>query len=92
MNSNNNGSIGKLKSLLRQLKKDPELMNPYGNIVQQQLVKGTIKKVTAETTGSEFYLPYKPPICKSAESMNVRILFDGSARENEQNASFLEEL
>ena len=37
-----------------------------------------------EPTGKEFYLPHKPVIRQSAESTKLRIVFDASARENDQ--------
>ena len=52
-------------------------MNSYDNIIQEELAEGIIKKVTA---GSEFFLPHKPVICKSAESTKVRIVFDALQR------------
>ena len=48
LNSNKNGSIARFKSLLKRFEKDPELMNSYDNIIQEQLTEIFIKKVTKE--------------------------------------------
>ena len=50
--------------------------------------EGIIKEVSeGEPTEKELYLPHKPVIRQSAESTKFRIVFDASARENDQGPS-----
>ena len=63
------GSPRRLESLLKRLKKDPELFQKYDQIIRDQLKEGIIEEVPeGEPTGKEFYLPHKPVIRQSAES------------------------
>ena len=63
------------------------LLEKCDEIIQEQLAEGIIEKVTDELKGKEFCIPHKPAICESAESIKIRIVFDGSARANERSPS-----
>ena len=82
------GSLHRLESLLKRLKKDPELLQQLDQIIQDQLKEGIIEEVSEDkVAGKEFYLPHKPVICQSAEGTKLRIVFDASARENDRSPS-----
>ena len=50
--------------------------------------EGIVEEVSeGESTEKEFYLPHKPVIRQSAESIKLRIVFDASARENNRSPS-----
>ena len=86
--TNNLESLRCLESFLKRLKKDPELFQQYDQIIRDQLKEGIIQDVLeGEPTGKEFCLPRKPVIRQSAESTKLRIVFDASARENDQSPS-----
>ena len=81
--SNKTGSIGRLQKLVKRLKKDPELFAKYDNIIQEQLNEGIVEIAPTTTKGTEFYLPHHPVVRKEAETTKVRVVYDGSARENQ---------
>ena len=86
--TNKLGSLHRLESLLKRLKKDPELLQQLDQIIQDQLKEGIIEEVSEDkVAGKEFYLPHKPVICQSAEGTKLRIVFDASARENDRSPS-----
>ena len=87
LNSNEVGSLARLRTLLWKLEKNPDLLDQYDNVIKQQLSEGIIEKVTDSAKGREFYLPHKPVIRESAESTKLRIVFDASAKENSGSAS-----
>ena len=61
--TNKLGSPRRLESLLKRLKKNPELFLQYDQMIRDQLKEGIIKEVSeSEPTGKEFYLPDKPVI------------------------------
>ena len=83
--SNKTGSIGRLGSLLRKMRKDPKLLQQYDQIIRDQFKDGIAERVSDDKLfGKEFYLPHRPVIRKAAGSTKVRILFDASAKENDQ--------
>ena len=43
--------------------------------------------MTSEPVGREFYIPHKPVIRESAESTELRIVYDASAEANEKSPS-----
>ena len=84
--SNKHGSLARLKTLLRRLEKDPELMESYDKIIQDQITDEIVEKVTEKAIGREFYLPHKPVVRHTAESTKVRIVFDASSKEDDESA------
>ena len=71
------------------LQKSPELLEIYDNIIRNQLTEGIIEKVDENIPSNvpEFYLPQKPVIRENAESTKVRIVYDASARADNQSKS-----
>ena len=47
-------------------------------------------RVVGEPNGREFYIPHKPVKNKSAETTNLRIVFEASAKPKEDNPSLNE--
>ena len=85
--TNESGSLKRLDSLVKKLGRDPELLEKYDNIIQKQLAEGIVERVVETPKDREFYIPHKPVIKETAETTKVRILFDASAKENEQSPS-----
>ena len=81
------GSLGRLSSLVRRLKQNPQLLDQYDEIIQEQLEQQIIEEVKEEPKGPEFYIPHKPVIRETAESTKTRIVYDASARANEKSPS-----
>ena len=82
--SNEHGSLKRLDNLVKKLRRDPNLMNEYDEIIQNQVAEGVVERVTSELVGKEFYLPHKPVVKESAESTKTRIVFDASAKANDK--------
>jgi len=83
----------RLRSLHHKLRKDPELLAEYDNIIQDQLSKGIIEKVPEEDSNNEknaarnHYLPHHAVVRKDRETTKVRIVYDGSAKSGKQEKS-----
>ena len=77
--SNKTGSLRRLDSLVRKLEKQ-DIIEEYDKVVKDQLDKGIVEEVDKETQNREFYLPHKAVI---RDTTKLRIVYGGSARENE---------
>ena len=64
------------------LKKDPEKLEQYDNIIKEKLTEGIIERVTSQPNGKEYFIPHKPVITENAESTKMRILYDALAKSN----------
>ena len=73
--------------LIQKLERKPELFQQYYEISKEQEEQGIIEKVAQEPEGREFYLPHKLVVRESAESTNVRIVYDASAKANDDSLS-----
>ena len=70
--------MSRLKSQPSRLKKEPEVLEEYDRIINEQLQLGIIEKVVdLESTEAEklHYLPHQPVIRRDAETTKVRIVF-----------------
>ena len=66
------------------------LMEQYHEIIQKQLEDGKVELAEMEVNGKEFYLPHKPVVKQSTETTKLRIVYDGSARDNDKAPSLNE--
>ena len=86
--SNYDCSLSRLKSQLRKLKNEPEIMEEYNNIIQQQLKDGVIETVNGlEPAKKISYLPHMAVVRKDAETTKVRVVFDASCKERKSGTS-----
>ena len=53
-------SLGRLKSLIKRLGKDPDLLEKYSNIIQKQIVKGITERVESSEEDNENRKQYIP--------------------------------
>jgi len=88
--TNERGSIKRLESLLKKLQSKPELFDKYDEIIQEQLDEGIVERVEEDPKEREFYIPHKPVVRETAETTKVRIVFDASAKANENSPSLNE--
>ena len=86
--SNERNSLGRLSGLLKKLRRDPELLTQYDDIIRDQLNQGIVEKVANDPVGKEFYLPHRSVIRKSAESTKLRIVYDASSKESDSIAKY----
>ena len=75
-------AVGRLKSMSQKLSKSPELLEQYDKIIQDQLSKGVIEKVTSNSEEGpiKHYIPYHPVITPSKSTTKMRIVYDASAK------------
>ena len=60
--NNECGSLRRLESLIKKLQKEPNLLAQYDEVIQDQLAKGIVEKVSSDPVGREFYIPHRPVI------------------------------
>ena len=86
--SNKAGSLGRLKNLLKKLRKDPAKYQQYDQLIRDQLKEGIVERVPkGKSNNKDFYLPHRPVIRETAATTKMRIVFDASARENDHSPS-----
>lgn len=83
------GSLGRLRNLLWNLQRNQELFKSQDQVIQEQLAEGVVEKVNGEGNWSqgEFYLLHKRVIQENVESINQRIVYDSSTRDNSRSLS-----
>ena len=84
--SNKNGSIQRLNSLLRKLKRT-DMLAEYDAVIREQVEQGVVEKAPNEVVGKEFYLPHRAVVREDAETTKTRIVYDASARERDNTPS-----
>ena len=82
-------AMGRFRSLAKRFEKDPELLGKYATIINEQIQKGIIEPVNSNSiTGTRFhYLPHQPVITPQKTTTKVRIVYDGSSRQNKNDNS-----
>ena len=85
-------SLGRLHSLTKNLIRSNKL-GEYDKIIQEQINKGIIEKVSKNKIsekGKKFYPPHRPVIRESAKTAKIRIVYDASAKPNQDSVSLNE--
>ena len=74
--------IGRMRSFTRLLQGNPNLLKKYDDIIQGQVERGIIEKVTENMKESDrkHYLPHHPMITPTKLTTKVRIVYDTSAK------------
>ena len=88
--NNEAGSLKRLNALTKRLETQPEMLERYGSVIQDQLAQGIVERVESKAKEREFYIPHKPVIRERAESTKLRIVYDASVRASENAPSFNE--
>ena len=72
----------RLQRLLRRLSQDPDILNLYNGIIQEQLAKGIIEPVspTEKTDNPVHYLPHHGVLRNDKTTTRLRVVYDGSAK------------
>ena len=84
--SNHDGSLCRLNSLLRKLKRS-DMLPEYDAVIRDQIEQGIVEKAPSEVTGKELYLPHRAVVRENAETTKTRIVYDASARQREDTPS-----
>ena len=91
INENRGLAIGRLRSLVSRMQKQPGMMLKYDTIIQDQLEKGIIEKVNRfKVDGMKHYIPHHVVITPQKATTKLRIVYDASARSKFGNKSLNE--
>ncbi|XGW20487.1 hypothetical protein V3C99_003912, partial [Haemonchus contortus] len=80
--TNKSLAYSRLIGVVNTLQKDPELLEQYHGVFQEQLGKGIIEEVVENDKESStliHYLPHQPVITPLKETTKLRIVFDASS-------------
>lgn len=84
-------AISRLNSCLSKLKNKQELLQKYDNVIQDQLTKGVIEKVTLDKEeGLKHYLPHHAVINPTKTTTKLRVVYDASAKTRQRHQSLNE--
>ena len=75
----------RLKHLLTRLRKDPEILQEYDNVIKEQLKEGMVEVVDEQhpgEIGKVHYLPHHAVIRRDKSTTKMRIVYDASAKDN----------
>ena len=76
-------SLGRLKSLLKNLDQKQEVREAYDSVIKDQLENNIIEEVTdteINNSSKAFYMPDVADIRDSAESTKLRVVYDASVK------------
>ena len=84
--------IGRLKSLQKRLREDPELFRSYEEGIKNQLEKGMIEIVSEQTEKGDklHYIPHRAVIKPENNTTKLRVMYDASAKTKKSNLSLNE--
>jgi len=86
--TNYENSLMRMKSLGKKLRKDPQTLDKYNDILIEQVESGVIEQVTElEPAEKTFYLPHMAVIRAEAETTKVRIVYDASCKDRKTGTS-----
>ncbi|XP_052785982.1 uncharacterized protein LOC128221411 [Mya arenaria] len=81
-------ALGRLKSLVNKIQRNPELMERYNATINNQLNNGIIEKVDRENCdGRKHYIPHHVVITPQKTSTKLRIVYDASAKTSKEYKS-----
>jgi len=76
----------RMQTLMSKLKKAPDILQLYDNIIREQEARGFIERVHDEPTHDVHYLPHHP-VKKDSATTPIRVVYDCSCRRNSYSAS-----
>jgi len=80
--NNREGSLRRLNTLIRKLRKS-DLLDEYDTVIREQPEEGVVEQAPAEVIGIEFFLPHRAVVRRNAETTQLRMVYDASARARE---------
>ena len=85
---NHANSLCRMKSQLKRLRKEPNLLKEYDSIIKEQVELGIVEPVAElEKANKVNYLPHQAVIRKDAATTKVRIVYDASSKESKIGTS-----
>ena len=80
--------LNRLKLLQKKLLKNSGILDEYHQVIQDQLEKGIIERVSMQHPGKvNHYMPHHPVIRRERSTTKVRVVYDGSAKCSGSNLS-----
>ena len=85
-------SYGRLKSVIKRLRENPDTLNIYDGIIKDQLKKDVIKRVDENSIEGDLkhYIPNHGVITPNNTTTKLRIVYDASAKAKKNNISLNE--
>ena len=85
-------SVGRLKSLQKRLKDDPELLRKYDKVIKNQLAKVVIEVVDDQKQqgNKQHYIPYHAVIKSEKDTKKLRVVYDASTKTKTSSLSLNE--
>ena len=82
-------AVGRLRSILQKLLKSPTLFKQYDDIIQEQLRREIIERVTSSSQEGpiKHYIPHHPVITPSKSTTKLRIVYDASTKARKNDLS-----
>lgn len=81
----------RLRLLTSKLKRHPELMKKYDNIIQEQLENRVVEKVKRSVAdGRKHYIPHHVVVTPQKSTTKLRIVYDASAKTKSEHLSLNE--
>ena len=73
--------MSRIKSQIRKLRKEPEVLEEYDAVIKDQLASGIIETVTElENADQVLYIPHLAVVRREASTTKVRVVYDASAK------------
>jgi hypothetical protein len=84
-------ACGRLRSLVKRIQKETDLMERYDTVIKDQVEKGIIEKVERNSySGSKHYIPHHVVITADKTTTKLRVVYDASAKVRKQSKSLNE--
>ena len=90
LSNNKRGNIRSLNSVTKNARETKYIIEQYNEIILKQLKKEIVEAAKMEAHGKEFYLHCKPVFNHSAETTELWIVYDRSARDDDKAPSMNE--
>ena len=83
--------MGRLRSFVSKIKRQPELMKKYNSIIREQVDRDVIEKIdNTIQDGEKHYIPYHAVITPLKSTTKVRVVYDASTKSRDENKSLNE--
>ena len=80
-------AVGRLKSTLNKLKKNPKLLGMYSAVITEQLERDEKVPSNCKQGGVKHYIPHHAVITPTKSTTKVRVVYDASAKTKPTNNS-----
>ena len=80
--------------MVNRLRRDPTLLKEYNAIIEEQIKQGIVERVPVEeeNNSATHYIPHHGVVRNDRDTTKLRIVFDGSAKEKNNERSLNDHL